>query len=191
MAFARRDRRALGVLAGALTLWLVLRFLVLPAWDRWQQERAQLPLREAALTRYRAALAVAASQPEMADLLQNRLQEAEGGLLQGNTFALASAELQDAVKQIASALQIELRSSSFLAVQPDANGYAQVPLGLQFDCRLEQLVGLLSQLQSGPKIVAIPRFVVQSGGGADRRVTVSMTVAGVMRWGEAQQAAAR
>ena len=191
MAFARRDRRALGVLAGALTLWLVLRFLVLPAWDRWQQERAQLPLREAALTRYRAALAVAASQPEMADLLQNRLQEAEGGLLQGETPALASAELQDAVKQIASTQQIELRSSSFLAVQPDANGYAQVPLGLQFDCRLEQLVGLLSQLQSGQKIVAIPRLVVQSGGGADRRVTVSMTVAGVMRWGEAQQAAAR
>ncbi len=191
MALGQRDRKALLALAAALALWLVLRFLAFPAWDRWQQERAELPLREAALTKYRAALAVAASHPEMAAALQNRLQEAEGGLLPGSTPALASADLQDAVKQIASGLEIELRSSSFLPVQPDPSGYAQVPLGLQFECRLEQLATLLSQLQSGPKIVTIPRLTVQSSGGADKRITVSMTVAGVMRWEETQQAAVR
>jgi hypothetical protein len=191
MALGRRDQRALAGLAGALALWLALRFLIFPIWDRWQQERAELPLREAALTKYRAALALAASQPDTAGLLQKRLQEDERGLLQGETPALASAELQDAVKQIASALQIELRSSSFLAVQPDQSGYAQVPLGLQFECRLEELAGLLSQLQGGSRIVAIPRFVIQSSGGADKRIAVSMTVAGVMRSREAQPASAR
>ncbi|MBI3933521.1 MAG: hypothetical protein HY316_02435 [Acidobacteria bacterium] len=181
MAISKRDRRALQAGGVALVLWLALRFAILPVWDSWRQERTELPLRETALIKFRQALAAAGTDRKTAESLQNRLRETESGLLQSSTPALASAEFQDWVKQTTASHAIELRSSEFLALRPQANGYAQVPLGLQFQCRMDQLAGFLSELRSSSKIVAIPRLQLQSNGGPEKLVLVSLTVAGVMR----------
>jgi hypothetical protein len=182
MAVSGRDRRALLLGALALALWAVLRFAVFPAWDWWQQERTELPLRETALIKYRQALAASGVDRQTAESLENRLQESETGLLQGTTAALAAAEFQDWVRQTMSRHGIEPRSSQFMALRPQPDGYAQVPVGLQLQCRLDQLVNFLSELRSGPKIVSVPRMQIQSAGDTEQRLlTVNLTVAGVMR----------
>ena len=186
MTIRKRDRRALQVGGLALAVWVILRFALLPAWDRWQQERAELPLRETALMKYRQALASVSMDEHTAESLQNRLRETESGLLQNTSSALAAAEFQDWIRQTTANHGIELRSSQFLALRPQADGYAQVPLGLQFQCRLDQFVNFLTDLRSGPKIVAIPRLQIQSNGGPEKLIIVSLTVAGVMRSPESQ-----
>jgi hypothetical protein len=182
MAIRPRDKRALQLGAMALTLWVVLRFVVFPAWDRWQQERAELPLRETALVKYRQALAGFSADQRTAQALQDRLRQTESGLLESTTAALAAAEFQDWVRQATARHDIALQSSQFLAVRPQPEGYAQVPLGLQFQCRLDQLVNFLAELRTGARLVAVPRLQIQSTGNpAERTITVSMTVAGVIR----------
>ena len=172
--------------AMALTVWVILRFALLPAWDLWQQEREELPLRETALMKYRQALAAVSMDERTAESLQNRLRAVESGLLQSTSPAPASAAVQDWIRQTTARQAIELRSSQFLALRPQADGYAQVPLGLQFQCRLDQFVDFLAELRSGPKIVTIPRLQIQSNDGPEKLITVNLTVAGVMRPQESQ-----
>jgi hypothetical protein len=76
---------------------------------------------------------------------------------------------------------IDIRASEFLALRPQAQGYSQVPLGLQFQCRLDQLVNVLTQIRTGPKLIAIPRLMIQPTGGPEKMLNVQMTLAGVMR----------
>ena len=182
MAISKRDRRALQLGAAALALWVIVRFAAFPAWDRWQQERAELPLRETALVKYRQALGAVSADRQTADALQGRLQETEAGLLENTSSALAAAEFQDWVRERTANHGIELRSSQFLALRPQEDGYTQVPLGLQMQCRLDQFVNFLAELRSGPRIVAIPRLQIQSSGELEQKlITVNLTVAGVMR----------
>ena len=188
MAISKRDKRALQLGAMALTLWVILRFAVFPAWDRWQPARAELPLRETALVKYRQALATVGADQRTAESLQSRLRETESGLLENTSAALAAAEFQDWIRQATGNQGIELQSSQFMALRLQPDGYAQVPVALQFRCRLDQLVNFLSELRSGPKIVAIPRLQMQSTGSpAERTIAVNLTVAGVMRAPEVQQ----
>ena len=180
MAIAKRDRRALQAGGAALALWVLLRFAILPAWDQLQQARAELPARENALIKYRQAIAQMDTAKKSAEGLEARLRESQAGLLESSSAALASAEIQEWIKQVSSNHGIELRSSDFLALRPQANGYAELPIGVQFECRLDQFVDFLAELRSGPKIVAIPRLHVQSRDGPAKLLSVSMTLAGVM-----------
>jgi type II secretory pathway component PulM len=181
MAISNRDRRALQWGAAALAVWIVLQYAVLPAWDRWQQTASELPIRENALIKYRQAVAASGTEKKTAETLANRLHEAESGLLASATPALASAELQEWARQATANHAIEVRSSEFLAVRPQRDGYAQIPLGLHFQCHLDQLVDFLAELRTGPKIVAVPRLQIQPTGGPDKLVSVDLTLAGVMR----------
>ena len=182
MAFSERDKRALQVGAAALALWVVLRLLALPAWDGWRQERTELPLRETALIKYRQALASIGSSQQAGESLQARLRETELGLLQASSPALASAEFQNWVRQLAANHSIELRSSQFLPMRPQPAGYSLLPLGVQFQCRLDQLAGFMADLSSGPKVVAIPQLRIQSTNNeAERTVSVNLTITGVIR----------
>src|SRR5262249_43488661 len=95
--------------------------------------------------------------------------------------ALASAELQDWTRQAAASHGIEVRSSEFLQTRPQDDGYVLIPLGVQFQCHLDQLADFLTDVRSGQKILTIPRLQIQSTGGTDKVVRVSMTLSGVMR----------
>ena len=65
-----------------------------------------------------------------------------------------------------------------------------MPLGLQFQCRLDQLVNFLAEVRTGPIILAVPRLILQSGGGPDKQLSVSVTLAGVIRSPEGPTTAA-
>lgn len=176
-----RDKRALKIAGAALALFLVLRFGVFPIWDRWGEAGANLPLRERTLAKYREAVQTVGLRSAETVSLEARLREAEAGLLTSETTALASAELQDLVKQLTSAQSIDVRTSEFLTVKPLGGNYLQVPLGLQFQCRLDQLVNFLNELQGGSKCLAVSRLLIQTTGAKEKLVSVNMTVAGIMR----------
>jgi type II secretory pathway component PulM len=181
MAMGNRDRRALQFGGAALLVWVALQYAVLPGWDRWEQQRSDLPMQEMELIKYRQAVGAAGTEKKSDDALASRLKQVEGGLLQSATPALASAELQDWAHQAAAAHAIEVHSSEFLQTRPQAGGYLLIPLGVEFQCHLDQLADFLTDVRSGQKILAIPRLQIHSTGGPDKMVSVSMTLSGVMR----------
>ena len=180
MPMGERDKRALIVAAAAVAVFVIFRFGIFPAWDAWQQQRVNLETQAATLAKYRAAVAASGARNAAVTALEERLREAERGLLNSRTAALAAAEMQEVVKQLTTAQSIEIRSSDFLPTRPLGAGYLEVPLGLQFQCRLDQLVSFLNAAEQSPKYLVVSKLSVQSTGTQEKWITVSMTVAGVM-----------
>ena len=188
-----REKRALGVLAGAFLLFLLAQFIAFPWMEVTEQLRASLPLKEKTLRKYHNLAALVGPRETDWRTIQGRLAEAERGLLDSKTGALASAEMQQRLQQLADQQGIELRGADFLPVKPlkpaDA-GYALVPVGLSFECTLDQLANFLAMAAAGPKTLSIEQLsIVASPPRADRprkMVTVRLVVRGLM----AQEAAA-
>jgi Tfp pilus assembly protein PilO len=178
---SEKDSRALKLAATAVALFLLLQFLVLPAWDDMQAARQEIPLKEQTLAKYRRVIALAGTQEQQADQMGQRLREAETGLLQAPTDALAAAELEKLLKEKAEAQGIQLRSSDFQKSVPGQDGYRQIPIGLQFQSRVEQFVNFLAVLQASDRVLSIPRLNVQPAGGNLKELQVTMTVGGWMK----------
>ena len=178
----QRDKRALLIAGIAAALFLLLEFGALPVWDRWQAERANLPVRERTLLKYRNALAGRALRDAEVVTLETRLREAEAGLLTGETPAIASAELREWMQQLASEHSIEIRSSQFLPAKPLGEDYWQVPLGLQLQGRMDSLVSFLKACGAGPKTLSVTQLtIVSSANNKGKILTVNLTVAGMLR----------
>ena len=177
-----RDQRALLIAGIAAALFLLLEFGALPVWDRWQAERANLPVRERTLLKYRNAVATRALRDAEGATLEARLREAEAGLLTGETPAIASAELRQWIQQLASEHAVEVRSSQFLPAKPLGDDYWQVPLGLQVQGRMDSLVSFWKACGAGSKVLRITQLsIVSSGNNKGKLLTVSLTVVGMLR----------
>ena len=181
MTLRRQDKTALQIGGGAVIVFLVMQFAVLPVWDGMQENREALPILEKRLEKSRKVALMAGMQSAAASSLEAKLREAEGGLLTSATAGLASAELQEWAKQIGSAESIDIRSNQFLPAKPLSAEYTQVPLGLDFQCRLDQLAGFIARIAEGPKYVAVQKLVIQSGNSKERVLSIYLQIAGVMR----------
>ena len=181
MAFNERDKRALKLAGTAAALFLLFQFGAFPIWDRWEAAQVDLPAREEILRKYRSAVETAPARGAESGAIEARLREAEAGLLTGNTPAIASAELRQWVQQIASEQSVEIRGSEFLPAKPLGTDYLEVPLGVQFQCRLDSLVRFFQALDASSKALTVNRWSISGGNNKEKTLTVSMTVAGIAR----------
>ena len=186
-----RDKRALIAAGIAVALFVIFQFGVFPAWDRMQGSRMNLEVQERTLAKYREAAASLEWRNQQAAALETQLREAEGGLLESGTAALASAEMQGLVRNLAAAQSIEVRSSDFLPVRPLGENYAQVPVGLQFQCRLDQLAGFLQSVGESTRSLSVSRLLLQAANPKEGTVGVNLILTGIMRAGTAAQESSR
>lgn len=177
----QRDKRALQIAGIAAALFLLLELGAFPMWDRWEAERANLPVRERTLHKYRNAVATKALRDAEGATLGTRVREAEAGLLTGETPAIASAELRQWMQQLASEHSIEVRTSQFLPVKPLSDDYWQVPLGLQVQGRMDSLVSFLKAFGASPKVLSVQQLSIVSSANKEKLLTVNLTVAGILR----------
>jgi hypothetical protein len=182
-----REQRAVGLLAIAVLLVLVLQFAVFPVMDSAEKTRAGLPLKEKRLHKYRQMVSLAGAAETDWKALEQRLAQAEKGLLDSRSAALASAELQDRVKQLLAQQGIEPRSLNFVPVRvlpPPESGYSAVPLSLAFECTVDQLANMLAAFQSAGKTLAVESMSVEAapmrGEQARKLVSVRMVIRAVM-----------
>ncbi len=181
MKIGHRDKIALGGAVVAVVLYLVFQFVLFPAWDSMQEQSSNLPDQEAKLRKYLQIAQTATARSAEASNVDARLREAEGSLLASKSPALASAEMQQLGQQLTAAVSIEFRTSEFLAPKPLSDDYTAIPLGLQFQCRLDQLLDLLKAIGESPKVLAIPRIQIQAMVNKEKLLNVSLQISGIMR----------
>lgn len=181
-----REQRAVVALVIAVVLILLLQFAVFPLTESAAKSRAELPLKEKRLHKYRALVSLVGTAETDWKALERRLLEAEKGLLDSKTAPLAPAELQDRVKQLLTQQGIEPRAINFLPVRvlpPGDSGYSAVSLSLVFECAVDQLANLLTLFQSAGKTLAVENLFVDAvnrGEKARKTVSVRMVVRAVM-----------
>jgi hypothetical protein len=179
---SQRDRRALTLAGIAGAVFLALQFGVLPAWDSMQAEREGLEVREQTFLKFRDAVESKAQREAERALSEGQLQEAEAGLLSGETPAIASAELRARVQQLAAEHGMEVVSSQFLPERPLGEDYLQVPLGMQLRGRIDGLVGFLQAFESGTTALSIVGLNIQVLNDKEKMkaLNIGMTIAGIL-----------
>jgi Tfp pilus assembly protein PilO len=176
-----RDKRALRIMAMVAAGFVILQFGVLPMWDGAQEVRTQLPQKEQTVAKYRRLVAQSGERTAELARLDEELKKAETELLQSSTDALAAAELERLVQGLAGAQQIELNSADFQKVDKAQGAYYAIPVAVQFQSRVDQLVNFLAAIQSAERLLSVQKLSVQPAGGKQKRVMVTMTLSGWMR----------
>ncbi len=173
-----RDKRALLLLGGALPVALAVLL--------WPSSRNEPVLASSAsvatLEKQLARLQdVARQKPRTAaeaEATAKALAEVEKGLLKAATPALASAEMQQLMKEMLRGQGINMQGSEFGVPKAVGENYAQVPLTVVFNCAVEQWINLMSALRNAPQVLSTVDVRLSPGDQKNKLMQVRMVVAG-------------
>jgi hypothetical protein len=182
MTISSRDRRALTILAPC-----VIVFLVYYLWP----ESSAAPVvaapqsseqAENRLARLRESAATVPSKEQILKNLSAQLAAREKGLLQADTAPQAQAQLIQILRKIASAENppIEVRATELGGMAVAGDTYGVVTVALQMDCRIEQLVNLLSAISQLPELVSPSDLRITSASPKNKAVGVRLSVAALV-----------
>ncbi len=171
-----------------LTCYLVLVYPLLALHSSWSEE---LTHKRALLARYQALQDSKAKVGQALQALKGAVGRMEGQFLAGGNAAVASADLQEIVKNITSAHGAQMTSIKVL--QPrDAGPYQEVPVQVQLSGTMSQLLTILYHLEHHKKLLFIPELEInaprwmapkQKDADADQPVQVNLVVTGVIKKG--------
>jgi len=182
MTISTRDSRALAILGVATIVGLVIQFwpastpspvgTVASVATPDQAERRLARLRE-----------IAASVPAKEAVLKSvsaELAIREKGLLRADTPAQAQAQMLQLLRKLASAEMIEIRSTELGPIVPFAGAYGALNVSVQMECRMEQLINLISAIGQQPELLSTSDLRIISGNVREKTVAVRLTVTGLM-----------
>ena len=182
MNLSARDKRALTILTVAVVVFLLVDFGLLPLVDRFAEARQTLAVRELALRKYRRSAASEAARQSSLSELQKRLATTEAAMLESQTAALAAAELQRTLKEVAAANQIELSGTEFLPAKPLDSEHTLISTRFAVSANMERLVNFLVALETGPKSLGVRSLTVYANtGNPEKKVNATLVLSGVMR----------
>jgi hypothetical protein len=183
---SQRDRRALMLLMPGVIAILLVYFVVFPWVDAAGDSSRSIAVREKMLHKYQNMAALLPAQETNAAALSGALAAAEKGLLSGATPALQVAEVQQIVRDFASAQGILVHSVEFIPPKSAGSGYSLVGVSLGFTAGIDQAMAFLNTIQNGPKILAVDQLRISAANVAatakdpmKKQVNVSLQVYGV------------
>lgn len=149
---------AAGGVVGLVLLWVLVLSPLAALEDSWSQElkRKQLLLAKyEALQKGKAAVAKAAREVEQG------LVKVEGQLLAGGNPAVASADLQEILKNLTKALGVQVTSTKVLPPQ-ESGTYLEIPVEVQLASSIDQLVSMLYRLENHQKLLMVTQMEVNA-----------------------------
>ena len=113
-----------------------------------------MPAREQVLLQRRELLARHTAITADLDATMKRFDKLAEGFLTSATPAVAAAELQKLVKDMAAQAKTEVRSERILP-PADHGELLEIPVEIAVSCEIRQLVDLLARLDSAPKLLPV------------------------------------
>ena len=113
-----------------------------------------------------------------------QVASAEMGLLENNSDALANAELQGLIKEMVRAKGLNFRRSDLLPVKIVSPEYSKVSTHIEMTGNLDQVVALLTGLETAPQILFIEELrisPIELNNPRNKKVTASLMISGLKR----------
>lgn len=182
-----QQRRLTWLLGGVLVLLLVYLVVVSPLWaleDSWSQELSRQRL---LLAKYQSLIQSKARVLEANQAMKAALNRTESQFLSGSGAAVASAELQEILKNLTREHGVQLTSTKVLTPR-EAGSYLEVPVQVQLSGNVGQLLTILYHLEHHKKLLFIPDLEINAprwvaGGKAESPLQVNLVVSGVIKKG--------
>jgi type II secretion system (T2SS) protein M len=177
-----RDKRALiglGVVGGLMIVYAI----VSSSGDVVAVATPATPeIAEKRLARARQLAAIAPHRDEILRQVSRELADREKGLLQADTAAQAQAQLLQIMRRLlkAQAPPVELKSVEIGQPRPFGEDYGEVSVGIVFDCRIEQLVNLLSDITAQPEVIATSELRIGQAAAKEKLLPVRLIVTGLV-----------
>jgi type II secretory pathway component PulM len=156
-----QQQRLAWVGAGVLLLvvfYFVLVYPLLALESSWSQDLAH---KRQLLVRYQALRQSKGKVAQALQALKNTVGQMEGQFLAGGNAAVASADLQEILKNITGAHGVQMTSIKVL--QPrNAGPYQEVPVQVQLSASVTQLLTVLYHLEHHKKLLFIPELEINS-----------------------------
>ncbi len=175
-----RDRRALAILTAAAALFVVMQLdFFFPSTGSpfvgGSIDDAEERFLDAQVQARRKPLVEAKSQEAA-----RTLAEFESGLLRAESAELAKAEMRQVVGNLLVAEGITMRSSRFGNVELERDHFAQVPLTVDFDCRVEQFVNWMATLSNSERLLTTRQIVLSPANPDTKAVRARVRVSGYL-----------
>jgi type II secretory pathway component PulM len=180
-------RRLVLLLGGGLLLLLFYLAVVNPLLnleDAWSQELAS---RSQVLSKYENLLKGKNRVSEANKVMKAALTRTEGQFLSGSNPAVASADLQEILKNLAKEQGVQMTSTKVLPTR-EAGLYLEVPVQVELTATINQLVTLLYHLEHHKKLLFIPELDINAprwnkAEQHDVPLRISMVISGVIKKG--------
>jgi type II secretory pathway component PulM len=181
------QRRLVWLLGGGLLLILFYLAVVNPLLsleDSWNQA---LVSRNKLLSKYQSLLKSKNRVIEANKAMKAALTRTEGQFLSGSNPAVASADLQEILKNLAKEQGVQMTSAKVLPPR-EAGLYLEVPVQVELAATINQLVTLLYHLEHHKKLLFIPDLDINAsrtvaGGNKEVPLQISMVISGVIKKG--------
>jgi type II secretory pathway component PulM len=150
----------------------------------WGQELAR---KRQLLTRYQSLRESKARVAQANKAMKDALTLTEGQFLSGNNPAVASADLQEVLKNLTRDHGVNLTSTKVLQAR-EAGPYLEVPVQVQLSGNVAQLLTVLYHLEHHKKLLFIPELEINAprwvaGGKEAGNLQVNLVVSGVIKKG--------
>ena len=175
---SRRDKKALLILGVVVLLTLLLQFGLPIGQERAVVSSSSLDRAEKRVWRLQEVARQKPRAAAEAEGAARALAETEKGLLKAATPALASAEMQQLMKDLLRGQGINMQSSEFGVVKAVGDSYAQAPLTVVFACGIDQWINLMAALRNAPQVISTLDLRIAPGDMKTKSLHVRMIVAG-------------
>ena len=152
--------------------------------DSWSQEIVRSRL---LLMKYQGLVTSKDRVAKANAAMKGALARIESQFLSGANPAVASADLQEILKNLTAAQGVKMSSAKVL--QPrEAGPYLEVPVQVQMQATITQLVTLLFNLEHNQKLLFIPELDINAprmgqGDAKDQTLLINMVISGVIKKG--------
>jgi type II secretory pathway component PulM len=182
-----QHRRLVWLLGGGFLLILVYLAVVSPLLsleEAWSQELAS---RSRILSKYQKLLESKNRVIEANKAMKAALTRTEGQFLSGSSPAVASADLQEVLKNLTKEHGVQMTSAKVLPPR-EAGPYLEVPVQVRLAATINQLVTLLYHLEHHKKLLFIPELDINAprwvkGEKKEIPLQVNLVVSGVIKKG--------
>ncbi len=187
-----RKRRYI-LIVGAVLLLLGLAFWSYPYWEGIRGGQTDIAATTKRIVKYRQIVKGKGELEARLVLLKRSIEQAEKGLLTGKTGALAAADIQNTLSEIALGSGVEIKSMQVLKApqaapnvrnpKQEAELYLSVPVQFGVTLTIRQLKDILYKIESFPQFfltVEMIRIGV-AGAGAPGLIRCDITVSGIMK----------
>jgi hypothetical protein len=185
MTLQDRDKRALLILA------VVLPIAALIYWASGSSSAGSVKVvaptetvgrDEKRIAVLRTALATVDGKEAVLKQVSAELAEREKGLIPGDTAEQAQAQLLQIMRRLAKAQvpPLDIRQSELGQPRSYGGSYARVTVSVSLDCRIDELVNLLSALSAQPEIIATDEIRCAAANPKSKLMPVRLTVSGLV-----------
>ena len=181
MKISSRDRKFIIIGATAICIFVALKFLLFPFYDKIAEKKKDIQLKERKLEKYLTFIQKQAELQQTLKGLSKEEKNIQKSLLKGGTPSLAAADLQKIVEKAAEKSGLDIKSVKVL--EPgEKEGFITIPIQVMFTSDLTRMKKFIQSIETNRKLLTIPELKIRvRNKRKPKEISVTLQILGLMQ----------